>query len=734
MGAETHVHSLVRSHVYCPHCGGANPLHARFCGFCGTALPAQATRLQLTQSVDVNSDVLPAVSSPPASASVPSSPAQDSAASPAVQPFSKQLLKQRYRVLARAGSGGYGQVYEAVDTEFMQRRVAIKEMIQRGLSARELAEATEGFKREATILAALTHPNLPSIYDYFDEEGNWYVVMSFIEGKTLDDYLQQKGGRLPVEKVLQIGIQLAGVLSYLHTRRPPIIFRDLKPSNVMRTPEGQIYLIDFGIARHFKQGQAKDTMVLGSPGYAAPEQYGRSQTTPQADIYSLGTVLHELLSGKNPTQSPFSQQPLDLPHYPQLSNLIYCMLEKDLKKRPASMRNIQNELQRILNGRALPVTNQHRAIAAPGSPYPVTPLPPFPAVKPVQAVPGKDVSSIVPHFLRDLPARWTAGSLRAVSFLNAVRVGRAQGMQAAFRQTALPDILPQPVVAWSPNCRYLAIITAKQSILVLDSTSWRVVTTYNGHANSMLSALAWRSDGTLIASAALDGTVHLWNSANGRLVNSFRHADGRAVLALAWSPDGASLALGDIAGSITLCASADLAPLTTLSGRQTAISALAWSPDTVYLLAGQQDGSITNWRVSFAGSELLYTVAKHTEKISALACSPDGLSLASASWDHSVRLWNVDDGVEVNTYIRHTERVSALSWSPNGECVASASLDRTVRIWRAPYAHDLLCYDLHHRPLLGVAWSNNQQLASLDSSGSLRIWQSDGTSLHEFSF
>jgi WD40 repeat protein len=153
----------------------------------------------------------------------------------------------------------------------------------------------------------------------------------------------------------------------------------------------------------------------------------------------------------------------------------------------------------------------------------------------------------------------------------------------------------------------------------------------------------------------------------------------------------------------------------------------------VYLLAGQQDGSITNWRVSFAGSELLYTIAKHTEKISALACSPDGLSLASASWDHTVRLWNVDDGAEVITYNRHTERVNALAWSPNGADIASASLDRTVRIWRAPYAHDLFCYDVHHRPLLGVAWSSNRLLASVDSIGSLRIWQADGSTLHEFS-
>jgi serine/threonine protein kinase len=270
-----------------------------------------------------------------------------------------RLLKQRYRIVNQVGSGGYGKVYRAIDTEFMDRQVAVKEMIQQGLSPKEVAQASEGFKREAVLLASLTHPNLPSIYDYFSENGNWYLVMSFIEGETLDSYAHRRGQVLSVEKVLAIAIQLATVLSFLHTRKPTIIFRDLKPANVMRTPEGQLYLIDFGIARHFKLGQVKDTMVLGSPGYAAPEQYGRAQTTPQTDVYSLGVVLHQLLTGIDPSLTPFRQVKLDLPEHPQLSILIHCMLEIDAKKRPISMGNIQRELHRISIGRVQHVHTAH---------------------------------------------------------------------------------------------------------------------------------------------------------------------------------------------------------------------------------------------------------------------------------------------------------------------------------------------------------------------------------------
>src|SRR5205823_7485733 len=111
--------------------------------------------------------------------------------------------------------------------------------------------------------------------------------------------------RLLLSEVLNIGIQLCTVLHYLHSQQPAIVFRDLKPANIMRTSTGQLYLIDFGIARYFKPGQAKDTVALGSPGYAAPEQYGKAQTTPRADIYSLGAVLHQLLTTRDPSEAPF---------------------------------------------------------------------------------------------------------------------------------------------------------------------------------------------------------------------------------------------------------------------------------------------------------------------------------------------------------------------------------------------------------------------------------------------
>ena len=208
------------------------------------------------------------------------------------------LFRNRYFILSQVGAGGFGSVYKATDTQSGDRLVAIKEVNLLGLHSQAMIEATTAFQREVSLLSQLDHPNLPRLYEYFQNPGHWYLVMDFIAGETLEEY-QSKAPkrRLLLSEALDIGIQLCIVLDYLHSQQPSIVFRDLKPANIMRTPTGQLYLIDFGIARYFKPGQAKDTVALGSLGYAAPEQYGKAQTTPRADIYSL--VLQSHITGSS---------------------------------------------------------------------------------------------------------------------------------------------------------------------------------------------------------------------------------------------------------------------------------------------------------------------------------------------------------------------------------------------------------------------------------------------------
>lgn len=300
----------------CDSCGAINQPRARFCRACGR--PLQAIKPGIYNSA--TGQLLPNI-----------------------------LLKQRYRIIKLVGQGGFGAVYQAEDTQLGNRQVALKEMSQSSMNPQKQKEVATVFEQEAIILARLQHPNLPSIFDHFEENSRWYLVMSFIKGETLEDYLSSKeGGKLPLDEVVDIGAQLCVVLDYLHNQQPPIIFRDLKPANIMRTLDGHIYLIDFGIARHFKSGQSKDTTYIGSPGYASPEQYGRAQTTPASDIYSLGATLHQLLSGHDPSSTPFRFPSLHLlaPSVPApLALFITQMLEMDEAKRPANISLVKQGLQ-----------------------------------------------------------------------------------------------------------------------------------------------------------------------------------------------------------------------------------------------------------------------------------------------------------------------------------------------------------------------------------------------------
>ncbi len=210
------------------------------------------------------------------------------------------LSNDRYKIEKLIASGGMGAVYRAVDTRF-NRPCAVKEMLDEFQAESERAQAVEWFEREATLLLDLNHPCIPRVRDFFVEHGRHYLVMDFIDGYTLSDVLELEGNVAGVNGARGVAEadarswakQVCNVLQYLHTQSPPIIFRDLKPSNIMVTKRGEIKLIDFGIARTF-QSQRQATVIM-TLGYAPPEQL-HAMPEPRSDIYALGATLHRLLT------------------------------------------------------------------------------------------------------------------------------------------------------------------------------------------------------------------------------------------------------------------------------------------------------------------------------------------------------------------------------------------------------------------------------------------------------
>lgn len=218
-----------------------------------------------------------------------------------------RILANRYLIQEVIGVGGMGAVYRARDLHFqsVEKLVAVKEMINQAVEPVLRQAIIQNFEREANILVTLSHPSIPKIFDFFSDEERSYLVLEYIQGKDLESFLNETQGFLPEEQVVIWAIELCHVLHYLHTHKPePILFRDLKPSNIMINQQNHVILVDFGIAKNFRSGQ-KGTMI-GTEGYSPPEQY-RGEMTFQTDIYALGATLHHLITRHDPRmEAPFT--------------------------------------------------------------------------------------------------------------------------------------------------------------------------------------------------------------------------------------------------------------------------------------------------------------------------------------------------------------------------------------------------------------------------------------------
>ena len=324
--------------LVCPNCGTANSATARFCQQCATPLQNGAVPFR------PDTGLLPPQS----------------------------VLSGRYIILCKVGQGGMAAVYQAADARITGKAWAVKEMSDAAITdPLEKQQAVEAFRREAELLSRLSHPNIPRVTDFFSEGGNQYLVMEFVDGETLEEKLAGRSKPFSESEVWPWAEQLCDVLDYLHNQRPPVIFRDLKPANVMVDKAGRVKLIDFGIVRFFQPGKAKDTVSFGTAGYAPPEQYGKGQTEARSDIYALGATLHHLLTGCDPALKPFQFEPvcrLNPAVSPQMERMVMRAVEQEPTRRWPSA----GEMWRALHASPLPKPAspppKPAAVAAPARP------------------------------------------------------------------------------------------------------------------------------------------------------------------------------------------------------------------------------------------------------------------------------------------------------------------------------------------------------------------------------
>ncbi len=705
--------------VYCAHCGALNQPQAATCFACNRSLDEPA-------------------------------PAATDA---------RRLIHGRYRLVRQLGVGGFGAVYQAEDTTLGHRLVALKEMSPRGLSLEETKEATDAFQREALLLAGLAHPSLPRIYERFEEEGRWYLVMDFIAGETLEVYLDRQGGSLPVKEALQLALQLCDVLGYLHSRQPPIIFRDLKPSNIIRSSDGQVTLVDFGIARFFKPGQTKDTIAFGSPGYAAPEQYGKAQTTPRSDTFSLGAVLHQMLTGSDPSEKPFRFAPLTMPRPAGLSSLIERMVDMDESNRPPSMEVIKRELTVMLDGQtpwrddelsltgaySPPAGTSTGARAATGpvaqpagySGPPIQPLQGSMAPQPAQKKKGKAgclvglavaalliwqiVSGIVSH------SPTTFQSYPGTSSTSYTPVDQPTDTAVptgGFQATGTPSFSDAPVysVAWSPDGALVASGGADSSVAVWDVRTGERQSLGLINAYGKTYSVAWSPDGRYLA-AGTGSTLQIWTFPQ---MSYDSYDTSASITSLSWSPDNEHLVLGSDGGPIRITDILSRS-ITPLAGSTSFFTAVAWSPDGRYIAAGGAGQAIKIWDSTTL--QVVYTDHNHELSVSAFAWSPDSERIVSAGTYANVTISHIEDwdaltGANSFMYTSDMHRVmNALAWSPDGSRIASGDDNGTIDLWYEGIAPSYSTFSKSTVPVHALAWSpDGNQIACASDNGTVQIW------------
>lgn len=330
--------------------------------------------------------------------------------------------RSTYRILKLVGRGGMGAVYRAERTAD-NTIWALKEMRPPPATPPDEVEENRNlFEQEAKLLASLSHPNIPVLADYFTFDGRPVMVMEFIDGETLEDRMLQTNAPFPEQQALGFGIQLCRVLHYLHTQQPPIIYRDLKPPNIMVTrANGVMKLIDFGVARTHKKGKSKDTIAMGSAGYAPPEQYGRGQTDARSDVYALGATLLHLLTNLPPV-------PLQTPAVgyigrfnPSVSSkteqVIIKAMDLEREKRFGSCAEMERALLACLTAPYVDPTEQIAIppIVPPTPHIPAAPAAPVPPTPHVPAAPAAPVPPAAPPVCADVVCAGCASYPRCAS-------------------------------------------------------------------------------------------------------------------------------------------------------------------------------------------------------------------------------------------------------------------------------------------------------------------------------
>ncbi len=649
-----------------------------------------------------------------------------------------------YQLIRPLGSGGMAEVWLAKRADgTLKRDIALK------LPMRVRRDLPQRFVRERDILASLQHANIARLYDAgFSADGQPYLALEYVAGTPLTTYCDRH--HLPVRARLELFRQVLGAVQYAHSHL--VIHRDLKPSNILVTEQGQVQLLDFGIAKLLSDGEAKEsplTQAMGralTPDYAAPEQITGTVITTAADVYSLGVLLYELLSGRRPyrlkrdSRGALEEAILNTETAPASRSGINLAAAEVRGTTPGKLaRALRGDLDIIVAKALRKIPSERYSTASEFN----EDIGRFLAGQVVLAQPERFTYAAAKFARRHLVAIGVASALLATLAVGLAATSHEATVAAAQRDaTARAQLrsLTQTAVAKFDNGDAPAALGIILEVLphpgaVREYTSEALnvfqearaadnqIMALTGHTEGVVSAV-FAPDGALIATASLDKTARIWDARTGHPRLVLRGHTGR-VLGVAFSPDGKRVATASSDHSARIWDVASGRELLRLTGHDAPVWSVAFSPDGRRVVTSSRDRTARTWD-AFSGAPLL-VLRGHSDVVHAAVFSPDGRQIVSASYDKTARLWDAASGKSLRTFTGHTDLVLSAAFSPDGARIVTASVDNTARTWDVASGRQGLLLTGHTNWVSGAVFSpDGRHIATASYDRSVRLW--DATS------
>ena len=637
----------------------------------------------------------------------------------------------RYEIRGLIGRGGMADVYRAYDPRF-QREVAVKTLPAEFLRDPQFRQR---FEIEAVIIARLQQPAIVPVFDFGDDDGRLFLVMRLMEGGSLRERLA--GKPIPLLDAARLLNRLAPALDAAHSEN--IVHRDLKPGNILFDKWDEPYLTDFGIVKLLEDNETaltKTGTVLGTPAYMSPEQVQGEELDGRSDVYALGVILYEMLTGAQPYQAstPFSlavkhlTEPVprildantNLP--PDMQVIIDHALAKDREDRYPSAQALAAELDTLARandegvGAAVAAGAGLKSVEVEETSAP-----------PVQADDKAEGAAVVTEArLSSLAVEETA-----VKPVQAEEIELAANKEVTLLDTPAGGVdeatvidtpsQPQPQLVVEKKeetegktavSRWMWIAGVAVILLLAGGFYWII-----GGGGDVVPAL----DLNFSAGSALpDGPLAAINPVSAGEIQQLARLDNGAVNGATYSPDGALLAQPSSTG-IYLYDAQTLDELLFMP-LEVGVNSVAFTPDGETLASGSNDNTIRLWRV--ATGSVLKTIRGQSDSVNSVAFSPDGETLATGSNDNTIRLWRVATGFLLRTLRGHSDPVNSVAFSPDGERLASGSQDKTVRLWRVATGSVVKTMKGHDSSVNSVAFSpDGVRLASGSDDDTVRLWR-----------